>query len=242
MNWTGRNGFAFVPVIVAALIAAGIFGGAVWFFHGDAKVVPVDENVCQCSDLEDMKNRIAEAGVAARAFGAFAVDQATADMSAGTTTMYNRDRDDQTTAVAQGAVTSAHKTGTKSGKGKTQTDCVTKIETSSACIRQSLQLHENVHSETCQAIKAAGKDATGDFKDQLSLVQYWAEEVKAYSKEIEFLTRQIARVTGDPACAPPPAPVAAAEERYPGTESKEDQKERLAGASRRVLSYVSSII
>jgi hypothetical protein len=241
MDWRRPEGFAFVPVIVAALIAAGMIGGAAWWFHGDVKVAPVDENVCQCSDLEDMKNRIAEAGTAARAFAAFTSDQLSADDAAGTTTMYSEDRDNQTTAVAQGAVTSAHTTGTTSGKGKTQTDCVTKIETSSACIRQSLQLHENVHSTTCQAIKAAGKDTTGDFKDTMSLVQYWSEEVRAYSKEIEFLTRQIARVSADPACAPPP-PVATAEEKYPGAESKEDQKERLAGATRRVLTYTSSII
>jgi hypothetical protein len=241
MDWRGRGGFAFVPVIAAALLAAGVLAGVAWYFQGDVKVAPVDENVCQCSDLEDMKNRIAEAGAAAKAFAVFTSDQATADAASGTTTMYSQARDAQTTAVAQGAVTAAQKAGTNSGKGKTQTDCVTKIETSSACIRQSLQLHENVHSATCQAIKAAGKDTTGDFKEVLSLVQYWSEEVKAYSKEIEFLTRQIARVSADPACAPPP-PVAAAEERYPGAATKEEQKERLAGATRRVLSYVSSII
>jgi hypothetical protein len=241
MDWRGRAGFAFVPVIIAALIAAGMLGGAAWWFHGDVKEAPVDGSVCQCSDVEDMKNRIAEAAAAAKAFAIFTTDQASADAASGATTMYSHDRDDQTTAVAQGAVTGAHKAGTNSGKGKTQTDCVTKIETSSACIRQSLQLHENVHSATCQAMKAAGKDATGDFKESMSLVQYWSEEVRAYSKEIEFLTRQIERVAADPACAPPP-PVAAAEERYPGAESKEDQKERLAGATRRVLSYVSAII
>ena len=66
------------------------------------------------------------------------------------------------------------------------------------------------------------------------MVDFWAEDREGYEKEVDYLTRNINRLNNDPKCKVKVST-------YPGAESKEQQKERLAGARRRVGGYVKGI-
>jgi hypothetical protein len=241
MEWRNRNGVAILFLVLVGLLVVVVVVGGVSFvaFRNDQKVVPVPEDVCKCSDLTDMESRVNEAAAAAAAFANSMLKQSAADSASRSAAMYNEGSYTSETATAQPAVTAATTPGARTGSGKTGTDCVTKVEAPTECLRAGLQTHENIHSTTCQALKAAGKVGTfGDYKAAMTMVDYWREEVTAYSAEMEYLGRQIARVKADPACKPK---TAVKEERYHGAGSKEDQKDRLAAARRRVTNYVSGI-
>jgi hypothetical protein len=225
-----------VGVLVVVLLVGG---GSYVAFHGAKKVVPVPEDVCKCSDIADMENRVNEAAAGAGAFAQLVGAQAAADAASGTTTMYTDALYLKGKSAAQSAVSAAHTAGAGTGKAETGSDCVTQIDAPTDCLRASLQTHENLHSTTCDALKASGKVAKlGDYKFTMTIVDYWREEVAAYSAELNYLGRQLARVKADPTCAKPKVTV----ETYPGAKTKEQQQERLAGARRRVTSYVAGII
>jgi hypothetical protein len=242
MDWRNRSGVAVVfLVLVGVLVVILIIGGASFLsFRGAKKVVPVPEDVCQCADLADIENRLKEAGAGAGAFAKMANASAAADAAAGTTTMYTDALYLQGRGVAQAAVSAAHTPGARTGSGETGSDCTTEITAPTECLRAALQAHENVHSATCDALKAAGKvGRLGDYKFSMTLADYWRNEVAGYSEELNYLGRQLARIKSDPACKPKTKVTV---ETYPGSSSKEAQQERLAGALRRVTSYVSGII
>jgi Na+-transporting methylmalonyl-CoA/oxaloacetate decarboxylase gamma subunit len=242
MDWRNRSGVAVVfLVLVVVLVVIVIVGGVSFFaFRGAKKVVQVPEDVCQCPDLADIENRVKEAGAGAGAFAKMANTQAAADAAAGTTTTYTDALYLQGKNEAQAAVNAAHAPGARTGTGETGSDCTTEITAPTECLRAALQSHENVHSATCDALKAAGKvGKLGDYKFTMSIADYWRNEVAAYSEELNYLGRQLARLKSDPACKPK---AAVKVETYPGSTSKEAQQERLAGAFRRVTSYVSGII
>lgn len=242
MDWRNRSGVAVVfLVLVGVLVVVVVIGGVSFFaFRGAKKVVPVPEDACQCPDLADIENRLNEAGAGAGAFAKMANASAAADAAAGTTTMYTDALYLQGRAVAQAAVSAAHTPGARTASGETGTDCTTTITAPTECLRAAVQSHENVHSATCDALKAAGKvGKLGDYKFTMSIADYWRNEVAAYSEELNYLGRQLARIKSDPACKPKTKVTV---ETYPGSSSKEAQQERLAGALRRVTSYVSGII
>jgi len=239
MDWRNRSGLALVFLILVGLfVIIVVIGGVSYFVYKDSKsIVPVPPIACHCSDIADIRNRLKEVGAAAARYAQMAGTITAAAGPAGQPAMFSEDRWTQGEAAVQSDVNAAYTPGTKSGKGKTDTACVTRVESASACIRASLQTHENVHAASCEAAKQSGRTANlGDYKAAMTMADYWREEVAAYTEEARYLSSNLAQAMGESGCNPPPAAVKA--ETYPGRANKEDMRTRLAGAWRRLSAYV----
>lgn len=239
MDWRNRSGLALAFLILVGLfVIIVVIGGVSYFVYKDSKsIVPVPPVACHCPDIADIRNRLKEVGAAAARYAQMAGTITAAAGPAGQPAMFSEDRWTQGEAAVQSDVNAAYTPGTKSGKGKTDTACVTRVESASACIRASLQTHENVHAASCQAAKQSGRTANlGDYKASMTMADYWLEEVAAYTEEARYLSSNLAQAMGESGCNPPPAAVKA--ETYPGRANKEDMRTRLAGAWRRLSAYV----
>jgi len=239
MDWRDRSGVALVfLILVGVFVAVVVIGGVSYVVYKDAKhIVAVPPIACHCKDVADIENRIAEAQAAIDAYTGMINAITASDAAAGKPTMFSSAQRAQGEGDVQNAVSGAHHPGATTGSGETDTACVTTIKTSSECIRASLQTHENVHSASCQASKQSGRTGTyGDYKASMTMADYWREEVVAYSAELTYLGNNLAQAKAEPGCKA----VAVKAETYPGRGDKEELKQRLAGAWRRVSSYVSS--
>jgi hypothetical protein len=239
MDWRDRSGLALLFIIfVIGLAVIVVIGGVSYVVFKDAKsIVPVPPIACHCADIADIRNRLNEVAAAAAKYAQMASTITTADGPAGKPTMFSKDQWKQGEDAVQKDVNAAYTSGAKSGKGETDTACITRVESASACIRASLQTHENVHAATCQAVKQRGRIGTyDDYKASMTMAEHWREEVAAYTEEARYLSSNLAQAMGESGCNPPPAAVKA--ETYPGRENKEDMRTRLAGAWRRLSAYV----
>jgi len=239
MDWRNRSGLALAFLILVGLfVIIVVIGGVSYFVYKDSKsIVPVPPVACHCPDIADIRNRLKEVGAAAARYAQMAGTITAAAGPAGQPAMFSEDRWTQGETAVQSDVNAAYTPGTKSGKGKTDTACVTRVESASACIRASLQTHENVHAASCEAAKQSGRTANlGDYKASMTMADYWLEEVAAYTEEARYLSSNLAQAMGESGCNPPPAAVKA--ETYPGRANKEDMRTRLAGAWRRLSAYV----
>jgi hypothetical protein len=241
MDWRDRSGVA-IPflILVGVLVVVVVIGGVSYVKYKDAKsIVPVPPASCHCPDIADIRNRIAEAGAAIDAYTRLINAIAASDAAAGTPTMFSENQLAQGEATVQTAVNAAHVPGTTSGSGTTDSACVTTVKSGSACIRASLQTHENVHAASCEASKSSGRTGRfGDYKASMTMADYWREEVTAYAAEQTYLASSLAQAMAEAGCV---AGVAVKDEAYPGRTNKEEMRERLAGAWRRVSAYVSGI-
>jgi hypothetical protein len=240
MDWRNRSGLApLFLILVGVFVIVVVIGGVSYFVYKDSKsIVPVPPIACHCPDIADIRNRLNEAGAAAAKYAQMSEAMTTADGPAGTPTMFSEDRWKQGEDAVQKDVNAAYTPGTKSGKGATDTACVTRVESASPCIRASLQTHENVHAASCEASKRSGATGTyGDYKASMTMANYWREEVAAYTEEVRYLSSNLAQAMAEPGCNPPA--VAVKDETYPGRANKEDMRTRLAGAWRRLSAYVS---
>ena len=87
--------------------------------------------------------------------------------------MYNEDTFTEEQANVQIAINGAHIKGTRSGSGDTGTDCGTKVDAPTACLKGSFQAHENVHASTCQRMKSQNKLSwNANYKDSMTMIEY----------------------------------------------------------------------
>ncbi len=119
----------------------------------------------------------------------------------------------------------------RSGKGETKPSCLSKVEAPTPCLRAALQVHENVHVKACDAHIAKG--GTGDWKDALTMADYWREDAAAYKAEKDYLDKELDLIFNDMNCMHYST--------YQGAETRGDQQQRLAGSKRRVASYAKAI-
>jgi hypothetical protein len=236
MDWRDRSGVApLFLVLVGVLAALGLIGGGSYlYFKNDQKDVQVPPGACDCPDQFDIKSRIAEATAARNAFEKSAATRSYNDSVSGKPEMYSDAAKAAETTAAKPAVEAA--TTARTASGETGSDCTTKINAPSPCLRAAIQTHENVHSLTCQAMKKDGRVGfMRDYKFQMTMVTFLRNEVAGYDAEIAYLKNEMARIQADPKCK------WVAVETYPGRKSKEDQKEALARAKQRVTTYVRGI-
>jgi hypothetical protein len=214
------------------LIAAGL----AYVFGDDVKDVPVSPGECQCTDQADIKSRIAEATAARDAFAKSAADRsANEDGRNLEPEMYSDEAKQAETDAVHPAVKAA--TTARTAHAKTRSDCTTEVdEKATPCLRAALQIHENVHSLTCQAMKKDGRVGfMRDYKFQMTMVTFLRNEVAGYDAEINYLNGEMARLKADGNCN------WVVVETYRGPQSKEDQQQRLARSRQRVANYVKII-
>jgi hypothetical protein len=236
MNGRDRRGFALVFVLVAVgvivVVTVIIVAGVKWATRRDTTVVTPNESTCQCPDVFSMANRLAQARAAIASINGLIATQAASDLAAGKQAMYSEDLYNQGKATNQTAVDNANKGGW-TGKAETPPrNCSPDLsDAPTECLKQALRAHENVHQAAC-----LGHSGGGDWKEAKTMVDYWKEDRAAYQAEADYLDRNINRLMNDPKCKKK-----VAVQTYPGSESKEDQQQRLAGARRRVGSYAGTI-
>lgn len=194
-----------IPLLVAILLVALVLGGLYYVYGNQKQVVPVASGKCTCNDIPDLKNRINEVNAAIGEYQAAIGDVQSHDAGTGKPTMYNEGTFNEEKANVQIAINGAHTQGTRSGSGDTGTDCGTTVKAATPCLEGSFQSHENVHAATCQRIKGQLKSGdklswTTNYKDSMTMVEYWNDEIAGYQAEIPYLNQEIARAKSDPGC------------------------------------------
>jgi hypothetical protein len=178
-------------------------------------IKPIPADACPCNtdeDRQNMENRLAEAQAAA--------DKLNSDLASNATSSQPFSGGQKESDVSQVSEAMGAKAVNKVAGTKSNCDTWTS-EDKPACIRWSLQTHENVHSAACQ--KFVNKGGKGDWKEGGTMSAYWREDAKAYQAEVDFLKSKLA------AC--PKVSM------YPGSEDKEEQQQRHAGSKRRAAKY-----
>lgn len=201
------HGFIALPflILVGIFILVAALLAVMYFQHSDPqKVVPVESGTCTCTDISDLENRLGEATAAIAEYQQATQEIKAVDAKNGKATMYSDDLYIYEQSNVQLAINDVHKAGTRSGSGTTDTACETKVEAGTPCLKGSFQLHENKHSETCQRIKQQMGDKysslTTDYRESLTMAEFWNDEISAYSAEITHLNKEIASARSKPGC------------------------------------------
>ena len=223
-------GPAILPIVykALALLAAGLgIGAGVMSIVGtNREKTRVEPNAaaCTCDDFLDMINRRDLANVAIRSIDELSNAQSAKDAQARKPEMYSDElygpgKEDNLDAIKKA------KTGAPPGGGETHhLNCrPTFPEGVSACMKESIRAHENVHQRECLN---GYTTRFANYKEAKTMVEYWKEDREGYEEEVKFLETQIAKCrVGN----------------YPGAESKAEQQQRLAGSKRRATQYVAGL-
>jgi hypothetical protein len=195
----------FVILFIVLLLVAGLFYYMQIRHTIPAKVVPVSSGTCTCSDITDLENRLNVANAAIAEYQNGIQDVNDHDATVGKPTMYNEVTYAEERANVQIAINAVLPRGAPTGTGDTTTDCETVVKADTPCLQGSVQTHENVHSANCQNIKQQLKDAgkLNDFtnyKDSMTMVEYWNDEIAGYQAEIAYINTNLATAKADASC------------------------------------------
>lgn len=191
-----------IPLLVTILVLALVFGGLYYVYGNQKQVVSVDSGKCTCDDLSDLRNRLKEADAAIAEYKLAIKDVEKYQEESGKVVGYNEDTFREEQANVQKVIDAAYSTGAHSGTGDTGTDCGTTVNARTDCLRGSLQAHENVHASTCQRIKGQNQLAwNANYKDKMTMIEYWNEKIAAYTAEYAYLNAEIGRAKADGSCS-----------------------------------------
>ncbi|NMB79290.1 MAG: hypothetical protein GYA23_09390 [Methanomicrobiales archaeon] len=196
---------ALALAFIALLVVLGlilIVGGVLYFQHSNATTVaPVPSGQCTCADVADLENRLGEANAAIAEYQAAIGEIQAMDVKSGKKTMYSDELYTYEQENVQLAINGAYIKGARSGTGDTDTACETTINAPTPCLKGSFQTHENVHSATCQKVKQDLGDKysplTTDYRESLTMEQFWNDEIAAYSAEIRYINENLPRAKAD---------------------------------------------
>ena len=196
------------PLIMALLVAV---------FSGSAFAQP-----CQCIDVGDIKARIKEAQAAIETYAAETGKMAEQMQRTQEPLPYTPERrkklqgrvQDALNKVSAGRISTLPTMGDNPGGTDNLCNIVSGAHPSAtACMKESVRLHEEYHRAQCLKTRTAGKVgtsiATGKDRferDGIQLFQYAQEEVAAYTEELKFLTSEQARLAKAPECKPKEPP------------------------------------
>jgi hypothetical protein len=75
------------------------------------------------------------------------------------------------------------------------------VNAPTACLQGSFQTHENVHAATCQRIKGQKSLSWNvNYKDTMTMIEYWNDEIAGYQAEIAYLNAEIASAPAKGGC------------------------------------------
>jgi hypothetical protein len=221
-----------VAVIIPIAIGLGI-AVVVKLYTGTTKhesVVLPDEKACECStcdcpnEAELMKARIHAAKAAIESIDRQIAAQSAKDPQA----MYSDKLYAPGKSVNQARVSNAAEGDPITGAGETSPfSCEPDVSKGkSACMKASLQAHENVHQQACVALHRRGRD----YRSSKTMIEYWKEDKDGYQAELDFLDSQIAKevkkcMVGN----------------YPGAQNREEQLARRAGSKRRLTQHAAGL-
>lgn len=179
--------------------------------------------VCTCTDIADIKRRIKEAETAIKAYSGEMQKITEQMMRTQDPIAYTPERREKLQGRVQAALNQASDGGisttpTIAGEnpGGTNNLCQITINlhpSATACMRESVKRHEELHQRECKKTFSAGAvlESVRTGKDRFersgaTLIQYAMEEVSGYTTEIQFLQGELARLESlcKPKVLPPP--------------------------------------
>ncbi|HJV23528.1 MAG TPA: hypothetical protein VJ570_12570 [Holophagaceae bacterium] len=181
----------------------GAVGTRSWIFLL-ASAMAWAQGPCDCIDKADIKERIARAQNAIKAYGE--------EMGKIGWTPYTAAGRDALQARVDAAISGQARQGIKLGaKGNTTNLCVIEVTAPTRCLEEAIRRHEQVHQEACQRTLGdhmkkilAGEAADRFEANGATMAGYMMEELLGYQTEIAFLQKELARLERD--CEPPPPP------------------------------------
>jgi hypothetical protein len=193
-----------------------------WVIGGFLFSAAVQAQVCTCTDIADIKRRSKEAETAIGAYSTEMQKITEQMMRTQDPVAYTAERRQKLQGRVQAALSQASDGGiptmpTVAGEnpGGTNNLCQVTINlhpSATACMRESVKRHEELHASECKKTFGAGAvlDSVRTGKDRFersgaTLVQYAMEEISGYTTELQFLQSELARL--ETACKPKPPPV-----------------------------------
>jgi hypothetical protein len=194
-----------ILVTIIAIVAIVFAVLAATQAHKAAADVPVAAGTCTCKDTKDLENRQKVVNAAIAEYQNGIADVTAHDAEVGKPTMFNEGTWDEEQANVLIAIKAVLPTGAHTGHGDTTTDCGTVVNADTPCLQGSIQTHENVHRATCQRVirqlSDAGKgDRFQNFKESMTMVDVWKDEIAGYNAETEYITRNLATAKSDTSC------------------------------------------
>ncbi len=233
----GKKGKGWTPFVVGMMVLVPIL-----------LVLPRSgrASACDCVDIGDIKQRLAEVAAAIAAYSAQMAK--TVEVEEGGVTQdvpfssveYAPILRDQVQAAVQKAMNRTVEGRKSSGaKGDTDNACNITNKGKTPCMRESVQRHEEVHRQACLSTRDASSMALavlGDKRDRFlrdgfTMGQFIMEEIRGYQAEVTFLTQELVEL--EKRCKKPkePEPVLT---RYSGFEEKLAAREAAEEAEERV--------
>ena len=211
-----------VTAVIALVLVPSVAGCDI--FQNEKTVVKPDETACGCGDIRLMldRQRLAKAAIQS-------IDKLmNAQTAKNPGEMYSDKLYLEARIINQARVSIASEGDEYTGSGHTPpVNCKPDVSRGQGdCMKASLQAHENVHQRECLKYDAVFTN----YKNAKTMVDFWKEDREGYQAEVDYLERQIKRVV--PECM---------HASYPGSGSKQDQQQRLAGSKRRVSKYVAGL-
>ena len=177
--------------------------------------------VCSCIDVGDIKRRMKEAQTAIQAYSTEMQKISEQMMRTRDPVAYTPERREKLQGRVQDALNQASDGGISTtpsiageNPGGTNNLCQITINlhpSATACMRESVKRHEELHQSECKKTFSAGAvlESVRTGKDRFersgaTLVQYAMEEVSGYTTEIQFLQSELMRLEQQCKAKPPP--------------------------------------
>lgn len=166
---------------------------------------PAQAGSCECKDIPDIEEKIEEATTAILTYTLQTALVREAYTSQGRAALQ---------AVVQSALDAVAARGhSVPATGGTGNLCFISIDAKTACMKESVQRHEEVHREACLKDLSLSSAWTmfRDIKDRhevagRTMADYGREEIEAYQAELAFLMAELERLAKE--CKKPPPPPA----------------------------------
>jgi hypothetical protein len=181
---------------------------------GITRVAHAQESACGCDDVKDMRNRLCEAQAAVSEYGRHISKIREQERQTKKTVMLTEaNYKDLVQPCVQEAINRVTDAGAKTASAETDNACNTTFKGKpTACMKELLTSHENVHVTACQKVKVDNdgffRELYGlfhSFRDNQSLIDMLNEERAAYSVEIARIREQFDRLIRTSSCPGLPA-------------------------------------
>jgi hypothetical protein len=195
-------------IIASLVISIIIISGLYYFFiYEPGHRVTVVEIDCDCSDLADIENRINEANAAIKEYGIMIEELKELDAKNGKTTMYSSGLQKDSDERVQAAVSKVSIKDAKEVVGETGKNCSITANATTKCLIKSMRAHEKSNSDSCEGVKdrltaekgMSAADSTY-YRDTFTLVEFWSDEIAAYTAELAYLNKNLQLARADKSC------------------------------------------